>query len=165
MSFYNRKRMRLKDYDYSQEGMYYLTICTKNKRKLFSEIENNRVKLNQFGEIIDHTLNDLTNHNNIIIHNYVIMPNHIHVLIQICREQSVTVPEKSISEIVRQFKGFSSKRINTLLIRNGYEPFHTGELWQKSFYDHIIRNENEFINKWKYIDRNPIKWELDDLYV
>ena len=93
------------------------------------------------------------------------MPNHIHVLIQICREQSVTVPEKSISEIVRQFKGFSSKRINTLLIRNGYEPFHTGELWQKSFYDHIIRNENEFINKWKYIDRNPIKWELDDLYV
>ena len=82
------------------------------------------------------------------------------------RERSVTVPENNcyhfgIPEIIRQFKTFSSKRINEYLKRNGYEPFPTGALWQKSYYEHIIRDENDYITRVEYIINNPLKWEFE----
>ena len=166
--FPKRKRMRLKDYDYSQNGYYYVTVCTDKRQNLFGNIVDGKMDLNAIGNIIDYTWNDLINHNDIKLHQYVIMPDHINGLIEVCncRERSVTVPKTSnyhygIPEIMRQFKTFSSKRINEYLKRNGYEPFPTGKLWQKSYFEHIIRDEADYITKAQYIINNPIKRELE----
>ena len=167
-----RKQIRLKGFDYSQNGYYFITICTHNQQNLFGVVDNGKTKLNDIGNIVAFTWNDLKNHNDIKLHQYVIMPNHLHGIIEICsgcdcrRERSVTVPSTSnyhheIPEIIRQFKTFSSKRINEFLKRNGYEPFPTGKLWQKSYYEHIIRDENDYITKAEYILNNQLRWELE----
>ena len=152
MNYPKRKQMRLSDYDYSQNGYYYITVCTYNRNKLFGKLQNGEIYLSEYGKIADFVWNDLINHNPIVLHEYIIMPDHIHGIIQI-NNNSKSV---EISEIIRQFKTFSSKRINEHLKRNGLEPFPTGKLWQKSFYDHIIRDENDYIIKSQYIINNPI---------
>ena len=167
--FPKRKHIRLSNFDYSQKGYYFITICTYNRQFLFGNINQGSIKLNKIGEIIDYTWNDLINHNKIKLHNYVIMPDHIHGIIEIpkndnCRERSTTVPNTKtyrfgIPEIIRQFKSFSSKRINMFLTQNGYKPFLAGKLWQKSYYEHIIRNEEDFREISEYIINNPRKWE------
>lgn len=161
-----RKQIRLKDYDYSQNGYYFVTICTHNRQNLFGVVDNGKTILNEIGRIVDFTWNDLINHNDIKLHQYVIMPDHIHGIIEICRmEQSVIVSQKSdyhfgIPEIIRQFKTFSSKRVNEFLNQNGCEPFRAGKLWQKSYFEHIIRDENDYISKAEYILNNPLNWKL-----
>ena len=164
MEYPKRKANRLKDYDYSQNGLYFVTVCTYNRRNLFGVIRDGKMILNGIGDIVDYTLRDLVNHNDMKLHKYVIMPDHIHAIAEISnrRERSVTVPHENtnlsaIPEIIRQFKTFSSRRINDFLKRNGYEPFPTGRLWQKSYYDHIIRDENDYLETWRYIENNPMK--------
>jgi putative transposase len=168
-----RKGIRLKDFDYSSNGAYFITVCTHNREHVFGEILNNESKLNPVGKIVEDTIIDLPNHNaNISIDKLIIMPNHIHAIIiidTVRRERFITVPDKAntiekdhgIPEIVRQMKTFSSRRINMERQRNGLEPFPTGQVWQKSYYDRIIRDEHEYQNIWQYIDTNPLKWELD----
>ena len=166
-----RKQIRLKNYDYSKNGYYFITICTHRRQMLFGIIDDGKIKLNDIGNIVDFTWNDLINHNDIKLHQYVIMPDHMHGIIEICdcrRERSVTVPKEfkvnckkaikhsGIPEVIRQFKTFSSKRINEFLKRNGYEPFPTGKLWQKSYFEHIIRDENDYITKAQYILNNSL---------
>lgn len=150
MDYPKRKRIRLAGYDYSQDGYYYITICTHDRKRILGKIEDNRVILSEYGKIADFVWNDLKQHNSIILHEYIIMPDHIHGIIQLCHNKN------DISEIVRQFKTFTSKRINEHRKRNGYEPFPTGTLWQKSFYDHVIRDEEDYITKRQYIVNNPI---------
>ncbi len=166
--FPKRKSIRLPHYDYAQRGYYFVTICTHNRQRLFGEIHNGEMHLNDFGRIVDFTWNDLKNHNDIRLHEYAIMSDHIHGIIEICdrRERSVTVPQTShyrfgIPEIIRQFKTFAAKRINEECRRNGLEPFPTGRLWQKSYYEHIIRDENDYLTKAGYIHTNPLKWEVN----
>ena len=163
-----RKQIRLKDYDYSQNGFYFITICTYKKKKIFGIINNEKTILNDIGRIVEHTWKDLENHNNIKIHEYVIMPEHIHGIIQINKNRLYlpkdSIPEKnnnSIPEIIRQFKSFSSRRINQFLNNNDFKSFSSGELWQKSYYEHIIRDEMDYIEKAEYIMNNPIKREME----
>ena len=162
-----RKQIRLNDYDYSQNGYYFVTVCIYGRKHLLGNIIEAKTHLNALGEIVKFTWEDLINHNDVILHEYVIMPDHIHGIMEICgRERSATVPQKphkrtGIPEIMRQFKTFSSKRINEYLKRNGLEPFPTGKLWQKSYYDHIIRNEQDYITRVEYMINNPIKWEFE----
>jgi len=167
MELPKRKSMRLKEYDYSQNGAYFITICTRNRQDLFGFIVDGVVKLSDYGKIVCDTYIDLPNHNpQLILDKFTIMPNHIHGIIVICRERSVTVPKQrshGIPEIIRQLKSFSSKRINEYRLRNGLEPFPTNTTWQKSYHDHIIRNEEEYQEVWQYIDQNPAKW-ADDCY-
>ncbi len=169
-----RKLQRLKDYDYTQNGAYFITICAYNKEHLFGKIIDGQMMLNECGNIIYETYIDLPNHNqNIKSDKFIIMPNHIHglMIIDNCRERFVTVPQpegnikiNGISEIIRQLKTFSSRRINEYRRRNGLEPFPTNTFWQKSYHDHIIRDEAEYNKIWEYIDTNPLKWELDKYY-
>lgn len=159
--FPDRKRTRLKEYDYSDAGYCFVTICIKEKKKLFGKIIGSHIVLNQFGIIVEECWQDLPNHYpNCELDCYVIMPDHFHgiIIIDRCRDESVTRPKAKnhdLSEIIRGFKTFSSKRINELLDQK--ETFH----WQKSFYDRIIRSEKELFQIRKYILQNPLKWELD----
>ncbi|MCL4547687.1 MAG: transposase [Bacteroidetes bacterium] len=157
----NRKRTRLKEYDYSISAYYFVTICTQGKRKMFGNVVGTSMKLNQFGKIVKDCWLDLPNHySKCELDYYVIMPDHVHgiIIINESRDESVTRPNKKnhgLSEIVRGFKSFSSKRINTLL--NNENKFH----WQRSFYDRIIRNEKELFAIRRYIEQNPLRWEIE----
>jgi len=160
-----RKHTRLKNYDYNQEGLYFLTLCTEKHKKLFSNIvgaihESPECILTQYGLIVQNVLLNLPNKfNNIEITDYVIMPNHVHLIIYIKRaiHESPLQTRSEISKIVGYLKMNISKQIHEI---NKNEI-----IWQRNYYDHIIRNEEDYYTKANYILNNPLKWELDELYI
>jgi len=161
----NRKSNRLKDYDYSRNGYYFVTICIKDRQELFGTVENNQMILNDLGKIAEKCWIDLPNHYmNCALDEFTIMPNHIHGIVVIDNElltnyvvtgfKPVTTKNHSLSEIIRGFKTFSSRCINELNLPLLFR-------WQRSFYDHIIRNEKSLEKIREYVVYNPLKWELD----
>lgn len=165
MELPTRKSIRLKDYDYSKAGMYFVTICTKNKQHLLCEIvgvgfhadplESPFVKLSLIGIEIEKSIKFINeNYENVSIIHYVIMPNHIHMIIVLKKGGRGNPP---LPDIVGQFKSFLTKRYNLLYKTQNIL------LWQRNYYEHIIRDEDDFLKICQYIDENPIKWQ-DDCY-
>ncbi len=165
--FPDRKRIRLKDYDYLKPGYYFVTINRNKKINDLSSIKNGDIKLGETGKIVDKVWNDLPNHYpNCELDAYVIMPNHVHGIIKLINrtEGFTTLPDKNektnkinhgLPEIIRGFKTFSSKTINEKI--KPQQKFR----WQKSYHDRIIRNEHELNNVRKYIVNNPLNWGND----
>ena len=142
-----RKRIRLNDYDYSEENMYFITICVKDRLEILGKIEENYIKLTKEGNIVKQNLYRIEEmYKNIIIDEYVVMPNHLHMLLLINYKNGIT-----ISRIIKHFKANISREI-------GYS------IWQKSFYEHIIRNEKEYLRILEYIQYNPLNWIYDKYY-
>ena len=170
---YNRKRNRMANFDYSTPGYYFVTICTKGMLEYFGRVQNAKMELNDTGQIVQECWLDLPNHyHNCKLHTFIIMPNHIHGIIEIVgngfkpfqNEQPTNkrnglkpFPTYGLSEIVRGFKTFSSKYIN----QKSKHKF----TWQKSFYDHIIRNDNELIRISEYIEKNPMLWKQNKNFI
>jgi REP element-mobilizing transposase RayT len=161
-----RHSIRLKEYDYSKEGYYFITICTKDRQNIFGQFQNGKIILNEFGEIVKTTWFDLPNHNsNVELDYYCIMPNHFHGIIiindyMVIGAGSKPAPNKqTLSEFVRQLKTFSSKRINEIRQLQGVP------VWQRNYYEHIIRNEKELYEIRKYIEYNPIGWMEDEYFI
>jgi REP element-mobilizing transposase RayT len=154
---HKRRSIRLKWHDYSQNGAYFITICTQKRACLFGEIQNNAMILNKMGTIVFDTWYDLPNHNShVLLDEFVIMPNHIHGIVMIGEAGSEPAPTRhGLSEIVRQLKTFSSARINNL--RNS----HGIPVWQRNYYEHVIRNEKSFHAIREYIRYNPLNWISD----
>ena len=158
-----RKRNRLSDYDYSQNGVFHITICTANHRKILSEvipvgaiINRPQIKLSATGRIADSAIREIPVHyQSVSIEKYVIMPNHVHLLISINQaaenNNGRLIIAPTVSRIIKQFKSEVTKKA-------GFS------LWQKGFYDHIIRNDADYESVWIYIDENPVKWENDEYY-
>lgn len=153
-----RKNIRLKNYDYRRNGAYFITICIKDKKKILGTISvgatigrPSQIILSKYGQIVDNVILDIPNHyDNIFIDKYVIMPNHVHLIVVIDNDgRAMHAP--TVSKVIQQMKGTITKQI-------GYP------IWQKLFYDHIIRNQHDYQQIWKYIDDNPLKWELDKYY-
>jgi len=146
-----RRSIRLKGYDYSQNGAYFVTACTKDRQPTInSEI---------IREIIRKTWENLPNYYpNVLLDEFVIMPNHIHGIIVIQNNPvgAGLRPARKLSEIVRAFKSYSSREIN----RHFNSPGRS--FWQRNYYDHIIRNEIDLSEKRKYICENPLKWGIDE---
>ena len=151
--FPKRKSTRLKEYDYSQFGYYFITICMKNRKKFFSKIENSIVVLSKFGKIIDEVLMNIPSYYNVEIDCYIIMPDHIHLIIILDKDENKK--NYSLYDVMGKFKSFSCKKIRKVLEDD--EKFE----WQKSFYDRIIRNEKELYQIRKYIKENPLRWEIE----
>jgi REP element-mobilizing transposase RayT len=151
--FPKRKSTRLKEYDYSQFGYYFVTICMKDRKEFFSKIENSIVVLSKFGKIIDEVLMNIPSYYNVEIDCYIIMPDHIHLIIILDKDESKK--NYSLSDVMGKFKSFSCKKIRKVLEDD--EKFE----WQKSFYDRIIRNEKELYQIRKYIKENPLRWEIE----
>lgn len=167
---YHRRSIRLKGYDYTRAGAYFITICTRNREYLFGEIINNEMRLNEFGQIVQSTWFDLVNHvDDIELGEFVVMPNHMHGIIIIVGAGSEPAPtepapmnaipkQTPLFEIVRQLKTFSARRIN--LARNTQ-----GEsVWQRNYFEHIIRDEKSYLKISQYIFDNPARWKLDSLF-
>jgi putative transposase len=161
---HDRKSIRLKEYNYSFPGEYFVTICTYNRECIFGDVIDEEILLSQSGEIVRNTWNDLPNHNHAIeLDTFIVMPNHIHGIIIIHdievgagSEPAPTEKRHGLPEIIRQLKTFSSLRINR--IRNTVG----NPVWQRSYYEHIIRDDKDLNNIRDYIVNNPIQWFYDD---
>ena len=159
MKYIQRKPNRLKDYDYSQNGAYFITICTHKHKPILSHItvgttigRLNEVTLTQIGTIVQQGIMGMNEHyENVFVDNYVIMPNHIHLLIRLDNPDGRAMLVPTVSRVIQQFKGYVSKQVG--------KP-----IWQEKFYDHIIRDEYDYFTKWQYIDDNPAKWADDKLF-
>ena len=165
MNLPKRKPTRLKNYDYSSDGAYFITICTHNRKSLFSDIvgaihESPENKLNSNGTVIDYYINNLENRFDIIVDKYVIMPNHIHMIFVI-NERSIRESTLQKRSIVSNAIGYLKMNASRDIHKNGF----IGDIWQRSFYDHIIRDENDYLKIWNYIDTNPQKWNEDCFYI
>lgn len=157
-----RKPHRLRDYDYSTVGAYFITICTKDRKYLFWEdatvgasiARPDPVRLSPYGQIVDQTIRQIPDHYPAVrLDNYTVMPNHIHLLLRIDTDpdgREMSAP--TISRVIQQMKGAVTKRIGT-------------SIWQKLFHDHVIRNERDYLKIWEYIDGNPSRWKEDCFYV
>ncbi len=147
MALPKRKHPRLKDYDYSQNGCYFVTICVKKRENLLSQIDKikNEVVLNDMGVQIEKFILKIASvYEGIFVDNYVIMPDHIHLLLRIEGKKDKLVQPK-LQTIIRSFKTMVTKEIGE-------------SIWQTSYYDHIVRNEQDYMNVWNYIETNPCRW-------
>ncbi len=157
-----RKQIRLKYYDYSQNGYYFVTICIDKRRHIFGEIVGATLcgRPNNPDKMIEKWLLEIENKfKNVKIPIYVIMPNHIHCIVEKTGDHAGSRQQ----DIVGWFKSMTTNEYIKNVKQNLYLPFD-GKLWQRGYYEHIIRNENEYIEICKYIDENPIKWESDKYY-
>jgi putative transposase len=175
-NIHQRRSIRLKGYDYSQAGAYFVTIVAFQRECFFGEIVGGEMKLNQYGDIVQKRWDDIPIHfPNVETWAFVVMPNHIHGIILITdRRGTVPVPDDNqgentqqcgetpplrmptLGQIVAYFKYQSTKEMNVL--GDGVIT----KFWQRNYYEHIIRKEKEMDNVWKYIESNPSMWADDD---
>lgn len=161
---HRRKAIRLQGYDYSQAGEYFVTICAKDREHIFGKIKEGRMLLNGFGEIVAWCWKDLPNHYpNVQVDEFVVMPDHVHGIIVIIEpdlvgEGSEPSPTRRypLSEIVRSFKTFSARRINECRGTPGLS------VWQRNYFEHIIRDERALEKIREYIISNPEMWIGDE---
>ena len=147
-----RKPLRLKGYDYNQDGSYFVTICVKNRNKILSDIvgDDANIVLKKCGLVIQKYIKNVSE-----IEKYVIMPDHIHMIIRIRNSESTRasthtdIYKNKVSNIVRSLKILTTKEIGE-------------SIFQRSYYDHIIRDQNDYNEIWEYIDKNPKKYKHND---
>ena len=164
MKLYHRKHPRLKDFDYNQNGCYFVTMCTQDKRCFLSDIVGRgfldapQIGLTEYGSCIDSAIAFLNEKSDkLSIDKYIIMPNHVHILVVIENAEDGGASGKPrptdamIPKFVSSLKRYTNRACKT-------------ELWQTGSYDHIIRDEADYMIKWQYIDNNPAKWIEDEYY-
>ena len=182
-----RKNIRLIGYDYSKNGAYFITICAQDRLNIFGEIIDGRMVINNAGQMVINIYMELENEfENIKLDKFTLMPNHFHCIINIVGAGLVSAKEKNrvdikpnrvdikpnrvdikptptIGDIICSFKSRTTlEYING--VKNGIYPPYNKRIWQRNYYDHIIRNEREYIKIWDYIDINPLKWNEDCYY-
>lgn len=157
MDLPKRKPTRLKGYDYGTPGAYFITICTKDRKEILSKIivGEGLCALPQniitpIGQDVEKTIQYINNNYiGIKIDKYVIMPNHIHLIIIL--DDSGGCGNPPLQNVIGQLKSYTTNKFGDIL-------------WQRSFHDHIIRGEKDYKKIWEYIDTNPLKWEKDCFY-
>ena len=167
MELPNRKRIRLQNFDYNENGAYFVTVCVKDRKQILSNInvgtgvlDCSKIVLTKCGEIVDRYINQLNAfYDNISVDKYVVMLDHIHLLIMVSNNlrgrSGMPVPTDAdykidntnsiISKFVSTFKRFCNKEIG--------EP-----IFQRSYYNHVIRNQSDYNDTWEYIESNPSRW-------
>ena len=160
----NRKRVRLPGFDYDTPGYYFITLCTTQKQKLLCDIvgtglpDGPQVRFTQYGQIALAQLEQMCDfYDDLKVEKYVIMPNHIHMLIHLTdsglyREKNANPTNNRISQFIGTFKRFCNRAYG----RN---------IWQARSYDHVIRGEQDYREIWAYIDENPIRWTADRFFI
>jgi len=181
---HHRQSIRLKGYDYSRAGAYFVTVCTQGRACLFGDVVNGEMRVNELGEIVNNEwLRTEQIRPHVELDEFIVMPNHIHAIIWIVTDDSVgatrrVAPTKngqvaptihpysqttrpcgpksqSIGAIIGQFKSVVTKRINQMRGIPG------APVWQRNYYEHIIRNDESLNRIREYIANNPLQWTLD----
>lgn len=172
----NRKPNRLKEYDYSQPGAYFVTICTRDRKNIFwrENVGADIIRpqnhyhvgadiirpetpvgdlLSESGKIAERAILAIPDHyKGVTVDQYVVMPNHVHILVRISETGGRLIAAPTLSTVIGQLKRYVAKQIG--------QP-----IWQRSFHDHIIRNEDDYRTIWEYIENNPAKWTEDRFYI
>jgi putative transposase len=166
----NRRSVRLKGYDYTQPGAYFVTVCVRGRECMLGQVIDDQMVLNEAGRIVDAAWRDLPNHYpQVGLDAFVVMPNHVHGIIVLNEDTTSGVgagfkpaptgkPTKrhGLPEVVRGFKTFSARRINEYRDTTG-SPF-----WQRNYYEHIIDGDDQMDRIREYINNNPYAWETDE---
>jgi REP element-mobilizing transposase RayT len=171
-----RRSIRLQGYDYFQVGAYYITVCTRNRECLFGNVVDGQMQLNEAGKIIQSVWDELPHsYEGVALNAFIIMPNHVHGVIEICapvgaiHESPLSSIGKSratvervfdrrrmlLAKLVGRFKMVTAKQINALRGSSG-EP-----LWQRNYYEHVIRDDRSLNRIRQYIADNPVQWGFD----
>lgn len=171
---HNRQSMRLPDYDYGQPGAYFVTICTNRHKRLFGYVDDHAMHVNQNGRVVReewHRTADIRD--NVSLDAFVVMPNHMHGIVQITfrrgtarRAPTTTHDDRqfgkpvpgSLLTIIRAFKSAVTRRINRIHNTPG------ATVWQRGYYDHVVRNEHDLERIRRYIRENPARWHEDRYY-
>lgn len=176
----NRQSIRLKGYDYSSPGEYFITICTHNRKHIFGNVVDGEMQLNRFGKIAQNEwVNTESIRDNVVLDTFIIMPNHMHAVFGImsnvgavgayrdtpvrdipCNnyKSKFRSPSKNVGAIVRGYKSAVTTKINRLGKSTGTK------IWQRNYYEHIIRNDKSLNHIRDYIINNPAKWQADKFH-
>ena len=163
---HHRHSIRLKNYDYSSPGMYFVTIVVQHRAELFGSVSNGQLHLNTAGEMVKLEWLSLPNRfPNIGIDVFVVMPNHFHGIIAIYpyENRAATRAAPTLGGIIGAFKSITTTQYIAGVKNLGWEQFDT-RLWQRNYWDHIIRNEEDLMEIREYIHNNPLQWMDDDLH-
>ena len=131
-----------------------MTVCTQERLEILADICRGGALLLPIGEIVDREIWDLPQRYNVSVDKYVIMPNHIHMILFLREKESTN----TVSDMLCTLKSRTTKLANELDDQAGRK------IWQRSFHDHIIRDEKDYLKIWQYIDENPMRWEWDCFY-
>ena len=175
-----RHSIRLRGYDYSKVGLYFVTICTQHRQPLFGSITNGNMILNDAGCMVEMQWRELLIRFDGIVrlHEYIVMPNHFHGIIEMvganpCGRPLVqddkydqlsktTTPTSHIGNIIGAFKSITTSKYIQNVKKNDWKPFEQ-RIWQRNYYEHIIRDESAYLHIANYIQTNPERW-IDDCY-
>lgn len=155
---HHRRSIRLPHHDYSSPGTYFLTLCTHNRQPLFGTISNQTFQPNTIGTIVQHHWLSLPRfHAHLSLDSWIIMPNHLHGLLNLGDFDQNQI-RKPVSEIIRGFKTFSARQINRARQATKIP------VWQRDYYEHIVRNQDDLDRIRLYITQNPLNWLQDEHY-
>ena len=158
-----RKNIRLHGYDYSSAGGYFLTVCTWGRKCILSQVipgnqfVSAELQLTEFGTIVQSAIEETIGRTGIQVKSMALMPNHIHLVLVIPEEGSAY----TVGSFVGMFKSLALHQWRTVCNQRG---IRMGTIWQRNFYEHIIRNEADYLEKLRYIAENPDSWLKDELY-
>ncbi len=179
LEIHHRRSIRLKGYDYLSPGSYFVTICTQNRYSIFGEINDGKMGLNDAGKMVETVWNEIPQYYcRFCVYENIVMPNHFHGIIEIvvgagpcaCPDNTGQLmktgqpqgvaPTMSLPDIMHRFKTMTTKKYIDGVKQNGWTPFR-GKLWQRNYYEHIIRNDDELNRIREYIVNNPLNWDSD----
>jgi putative transposase len=170
---HHRRSIRLRDYDYARAGAYFVTTCVQGRKCLFGEIIDGKIRLSEFGRVAWECWDTMPEHfRHVRLDVFVVMPNHVHGILFITSvgathaspkmSNALTNPagpkQRSLGVIVGSFKSAATKRVNALRGTPGMR------VWQRNYYEHVIRDEEDLRELREYIVNNPLRWELDQLH-
>ena len=175
---HHRHSLRLQRYDYTQEGAYFVTVCLKDRACLFGDISDGKMIFNDAGRMVQAVWDDIPSHYaGIDTDAFIIMPNHIHAIIVIVGATPCGRPNAdkgqargpaptgnktlSLADVVHRLKTITTKRYTDGVKQMGWPPFH-GRLWQRNYYEHVIRDEDHLNRIRQYIMENPLRWAEDE---
>ena len=196
-NIHHRRSIRLKGYDYTQAGLYFVTICCQNRECLYGQVKNNKMILNDAGKMVNEQwLAQQQQFSNIQLHKYIVMPNHFHGILEIVgatlvvaqnngiaqtdvvannnnnnndfneekgQPQGIAPTGKTVGDMIGAFQSIVTVEYVRGVKNNDWQPFD-GKLWQRNYWEHIIRNEQSYQRISEYIINNPSKWEEDTFY-
>ena len=158
MEYPCRKNLRLPQYDYSTAGSYFLTVCTQNRRCILASVGRDDfgapMEMTAYGRIVEEYVCAIPMaYPDVVLEKYAIMPNHIHLLISLSGGAAGSPrPTQRIPRVVSALKRLTNRCAGE-------------KLWQNSYYDHVVRNEEDFLRIWEYIDTNPARWAEDEYHI
>jgi len=158
MTYKNRKNIRLKNYDYGQDGLYFVTICINNKEHLLGKVFDNSHFVNDAGLMVKSIWNNLSKYyKGVQTHHFIVMPNHVHGIVELDNA------DIDLSELMQRFKTFTTYQYIDGVHNNKWKPF-SKKLWQRNYHEHVIRSNVSFDKLQGYILNNPMQWRDDIFY-